>query len=146
MRGRIPYFVTPPERPAALNEREEKERTRAPKVKGGEKGEEMRVPGVKQNLGSIMQKNTFVGEDVRPLEATDLEGESEDGEDEGGASVDGDEVEAEAVTPLAWGDVFAEASQDVLAETVGPEGDEEGGEEEEEWSGIASLPGEDEGG
>jgi nuclear GTP-binding protein len=135
VRGRIPYFVTPPERPAALNEREEKERTRAPKVKGGES-----VPGVKQNLGSIMQKNTFVGEDVRPLEVIDLEGESEDGEEDGAASADGDEAEVEAETPLAWGDVFAEASQEVL---VGPEGDKEEGEEEEEWSGIA---GDDEGG
>ncbi len=146
VRGRIPYFVTPPERPAALNEREEKERARALKVKGSEKGEEIRVPGVKQNLGSIMQKNTFVGEDVRPLEAIDLEGESEDGEDDGATSADGDEAEVEAETPLAWGDVFAEASQDVSAETAGPEGDEEEGDEEEEWSGITSLPGEDEGG
>ena len=146
VRGRIPYFVTPPERPATLNEREEKERTRAPKAKGAEKGEEMRVPGVKQNLGSIMQKNTFVGEDVRPLEAIDLEGESEDGEDDGAASADGDEAEAEAETPLAWGDVFAEAGQKVLAETVIPNRDEEEGEKEEEWSGIASLLGEDEGG
>lgn len=142
VRGRIPFFVTPPERPAALNEREEKERARAPKVKGGKNEEEIRVPGVKQNLGSIMQKNTFVGEDVRPLEAIDLEGESEGGEDDGAASTDDDEAETEAKTPLAWGDVFAEANQDVLAETAGSEGD--GEEEEDEWSGIASLPGEDE--
>jgi nuclear GTP-binding protein len=144
VRGRIPYFVTPPERPAALNEREEKERARASKVKGSEKGVEARVPGVKQNLGSIMQKNTFVGEDVRPLEAIDLEGESEDGEEDGADSADGDGVEAETETPLAWGDVFAEAGQDVLVETVSPERDE-GGEEEDEWSGITSLPGDDEG-
>ncbi|KAH9035649.1 NGP1NT-domain-containing protein [Lactarius pseudohatsudake] len=142
VRGRIPYFVTPPERPAALNEREEKERVRTSKVKGGENVEEIRVPGVKQNLGSIMQKNTFVGEDVRPLEAIDLEGESEDEEDDEATSADGDEAGAETETPLAWGDVFAEAGEDVLAETAGPEGDEE---EEEEWSGINSLPGEDEG-
>ncbi|KAH9016509.1 NUC091 domain-containing protein [Lactarius hengduanensis] len=144
VRGRIPYFVTPPERPAALNEREEKERVRTSKVKGGEKVEEIRVPGVKQNLGSIMQKNTFVGEDVRPLEAIDLEGDREDEEDDEAVSADGDEAEAETETPLAWGDVFAEAGQDVLAETAGPKGDEEEGEEEEEWSGINSLPGEDE--
>ena len=145
VRGRIPYFVTPPERPASLNEREEKERARAQKAKGSENGEEIRVPGVKQNLGSIMQKNTFVGEDIRPLEAIDLGGESEDGEDDGGASAEDDEGEAAVEAPLAWGDVFAEASQDVLAETASPEGDEEEGEEEEEWSGITSLPREDEG-
>ena len=144
VRGRIPFFVPPPERPVALNEREEKERARAPKAKGGENKEEVRVPGVKQNLGSIMQKNTFVGEDVRPLEAIDLKGESEDGEDDGASSADGDEAEAVMETPLAWGDVFAEAGQDALAETASPEGDGEGG-EEEEWSGITSLPGEDKG-
>ncbi|KAH9056874.1 NUC091 domain-containing protein [Lactarius vividus] len=144
VRGRIPYFVTPPERPAAVNEREEKERARAPKVKGGENVEKIRVPGVKQNLGSIMQKNTFVGEDVRPLEAIDLVGESEDEEGDEAGSADGDEAEAETETPLAWGDVFAEAGQDVLAETADPEGDEEEG-EGEEWSGIISLAGEDEG-
>ncbi|KAI9459672.1 NUC091 domain-containing protein [Lactarius psammicola] len=131
VRGRIPYFVTPPERPAALNEREEKERSRASKVKGGENGEDMRVLGVKQNLG---------------LDHAEEYGESEDGEDDEATSADGDEAEAETETPLAWGDVFAEASQDVLAETPGSEGDEEEGEEEEEWSGITSLPGEDEGG
>jgi nuclear GTP-binding protein len=54
------------------------------------------VPGVKQNLGSIMQKNTFVGEDIRPLEAIDLEGESEDEEEDRADSADGDEAEAEA--------------------------------------------------
>ena len=144
VRGRIPYFVTPPDRPAALNEREEKERARAQKHKGGENGEEVRVPGVKQNLGSIMQKNTFVGEDIRPLEAIDLEGESEGGEDDGATSAD-DEAETVVETPLAWGDVFAEASQGVLAETASPKGDEGEGEAEEEWSGITSLPGEDEG-
>lgn len=149
VRGRIPYFVTPPERPAALNEREEKERSRAPKVKGAGNGEETRVPGVKQNFGSIMQKNSFVGEDVRPLEAIDLEGESEDGdgEDNGDASADGDVAEVEAEAPLAWGDVFAETSRNVPAKTADPGGDEEvgGGGEEVEWSGIVSLPEEDEG-
>jgi nuclear GTP-binding protein len=144
VRGRIPYFVTPPERPAALNEREEKERARALKVKGGEKGDEARVPGVKQNLGSIMQKNTFVGEDIRPLEAIDLEGESEDEEEDRADSADGDGAEAEAETPLVWGDVFAEAGQEVLAEAASPGGDEEE-EGEQEWSGITPLPGDDEG-
>ena len=138
VRGRIPYFVAPPERPAALNEREEKERAKIAKVKSGENAEEKRVPGVKQNLGSIMQKNTFVGEDVRPMEAIDLEGESENGEeDDGSVSADGEEAGAEAGALLAWSDVFVEEKR---AETGGPEGDEE-----EEWSGITSLRGEYEG-
>jgi nuclear GTP-binding protein len=109
VRGRIPYFVAPPERSAELNEREDKERARLAKSKGKESMEEKRVPGVKQNLGSIMQKNTFVEEDVRPLEGIDLEGESEDGDEEDGddeTAVDGNDVEAEEDVPLAWGDVF----------------------------------------
>ena len=36
------------------------------------------MSGIKQNLGSIMQKNAFVGEHLRSLEGIDLEGESED--------------------------------------------------------------------
>ncbi|KAI0253307.1 NUC091 domain-containing protein [Lactifluus subvellereus] len=137
VRGRIPYFVTPPERPTELNEREAKERARLAKSNGKESGERI-VPGVKQNLGSIMQKNTFVGEDVRPLERIVLEGESEDGraEEEGDdeAVTDDDDDDDDEATLLTWGDVFAEGEA-VPAET-------EGSEEEEEWSGIASLSGE----
>jgi nuclear GTP-binding protein len=144
VRGRIPYFVSPPERSAELNEREAKERARLAKGKGKESIEDKRVPGVKQNLGSIMQKNTFVEEDVRPLEGIDLEGESEDGcvEEEGDdeAAVDGEDVEAEDDAPLAWGDVFVEERS---TEAAGPgEEVEEEGDEGEEWSGITSLPGE----
>jgi nuclear GTP-binding protein len=144
VRGRIPFFVAPPERSADLNEREAKERARLAKSKGKEKTEEKRVPGVKQNLGSIMQKNTFVDEDVRPLEGIDLEGESEDehveeeGDDE--TAVDGDDAEAEEDAPLAWGDVFVEERSTVRMEA--DPGEEVGEDEDEEWSGIASLPGE----
>jgi nuclear GTP-binding protein len=139
VRGRIPYFVVPPERPAELNEREAKERARLAKSNGRE-SEVKLVPGVKQNLGSIMQKNTFVGEDVQPLEGIVLEGESEDGHAEEGS---GDEVsldgeDAEEAAPLTWGDVFVEDGAPVPAETDGSAEEEE----EEEWSGITSLPGE----
>ncbi|KAI0296354.1 NUC091 domain-containing protein [Multifurca ochricompacta] len=133
VRGRIPFFVAPPERPAELNELEAKERARLAKSKGRERAEVPRVPGVKQNLGSIMQKNTFVGEDVRPLDAIELEGESEDegeGEDEDAAGDDA--VEDEDVL-LTWGDVFVEADVAVPAETAGSD-------EEEEWLGIISHP------
>lgn len=85
------------------------------KVKARAKGEgkakaekEERKLGVKQNLGSIMQKNTFVGDDVRPLE---IEGEdvpdvSVDGESDDEA--EGEEVEGaeDAVAELGWNDVF----------------------------------------
>jgi nuclear GTP-binding protein len=141
VRGRIPYFVAPPERPAELNEREAKDRARLAKSKGKENVGERRVPGVKQNLGSIMQKNTFVAEDVRSLEGINLEGESEDGHDEevgdDEAAADGDDVAAEEDPPLAWGDVFVEERSTVLTglATSGKDG-----EEAEEWSGIMPLP------
>jgi nuclear GTP-binding protein len=140
VRGRIPYFVAPPERPAELNECEEKERARVAKS-NGRKSDEKLVPGVRQNLGSIMQKNTFVGEDVRPLEDIVLEGESEDGraEEEGVDEVAVDGEDAEEAAPLTWGDVFVEDSVPVPAETAGS-AEEEEEEEEEEWSGITSLP------
>jgi nuclear GTP-binding protein len=114
------------------------------KSKGKKSMEEKRVPGVKQNLGSIMQKNTFVEEDVRPLEGIDLEGESEDEHvEEEGDDVDGDDVQAEEDVPLAWGDVFVEERSTVPTEAASPgEEVEEDDEEDEEWSGIASLPGE----
>jgi len=141
VRGRIPYFVAPPERSAELNEREVKERARLTKSKAKEDAEEKRIPGVKQNLGSIMQKNTFVGEDLRSLEGIDLEGESEDGnaEEEGDddATSDNDDEEMEEDAPLAWGDVFLEERNIVPTETAGSGAAEE---KEEEWSGITSLP------
>jgi nuclear GTP-binding protein len=142
VRGRIPFFVAPPERSAELNEREAKDRARLAKSKGKGSVEEKRVPGVKQNLGSIMQKNTFVEEDVRPLEGIELEGESEDGdvEEEGDETVvDGDGADSEKDAPLAWGDVFVEERSTVPTEAGGP-GDEVEEDEDEEWSGITSLP------
>jgi nuclear GTP-binding protein len=118
VRGRIPFFVPPPERPEGLNKLEAK------KLKGKEKGgdvkgkgkavenEKPEVPGVKQNLGSIMQKNTFLPEDVRPLDVGDLEGEEldeeegdeeeEDAEDDGEGNEDG----------LTWNDVFEGIKQE----------------------------------
>lgn len=140
VRGRIPFFVAPPERSAELNEREAKDRSRLAKSKGKGSMEEKHVPGVKQNLGSIMQKNTFVEEDVRPLEGIDLEGESEDGDVEEGdeTDVDGDDADSEKDAPLAWGDVFVEERSTAPTEVGGP-GDEVEEDEDEEWSGITSL-------
>lgn len=142
VRGRIPYFVAPPERPEELNEREAKERARFAKGKGKESAEEKRVPGVKQNLGSIMQKNTFVEEDLRPLEGIDLEGESEDGrvQEEDDDEVADDDEDAEEDTPLAWGDVFVEERTTVPTDVASPGEEMEEDEEEQEWSGITSLP------
>ena len=92
-----------------------------------------------------MEKNTFVKEDVRPLEGIHLEGESEDGhveeEDDDEAAVDDDdEEEAEEDAPLAWGDVFVEERTTVLTEVTGPGEEVEEDGKGQEWSGITSLP------
>ena len=111
VRGRIPFFVPPPERPEELNEQEEKKRRRA-------KAKEF-VPAVTQKLRGIIQKNTFVNEDIKPLEEEeggDNDEDEEDGEtgawtgfgdDPSGVQAEeGDEDEGN--DEIAWGDVFAE--------------------------------------
>jgi nuclear GTP-binding protein len=129
VRGRIPFFVPPPERPEELNKLEAKKlkgKEKARDVKGKGKAVEQgqaEVPGVKQNLGSIMQKNTFLPEDVKPLDEGDLEGEELDEEeeegDEEGDDVGGDEEEDE--DSLTWNDVFEGINEDTI-----PNVDEEG--------------------
>jgi nuclear GTP-binding protein len=110
VRGRIPFFVPPPERPEELNKLEAKQIKKSGDVKGKGKekaGELKEVPGVKQNLGSIMQKNTFLPEDVRPLDEGDLQGEELDNE-EGESDEGDDDVEETAGDEdgLTWTDVF----------------------------------------
>ncbi|KAJ7508448.1 NUC091 domain-containing protein [Mycena galericulata] len=124
VRGRIPFFAPPPERSEALNKSEAKERARRDKGKGkaadvgagwkGLQGADGEVPGVRQNLGTIMQKNTFVAEDVQPLEdlfvgpaaAVDEKTEAE-AEDEGG-----DEPADEEEEELTWNDVWEGIKED----------------------------------
>ncbi|THH14479.1 hypothetical protein EW146_g5851 [Bondarzewia mesenterica] len=117
VRGRIPYFVSPPERSEELNAKEAKAWKKG-KGKERQVAEGDAVPGVKQNLGSIMQKNTFVGEDIRPLEesAEGVEEDVEDGGSEGQSDGGGEEPGQE--DDLAWGDVF----QEDAGETSLPEG------------------------
>ncbi|PAV22619.1 NGP1NT-domain-containing [Pyrrhoderma noxium] len=113
VRGRIPFFVPPPERPEELNEQEEKKRRRA-------KAKEF-VPAVTQKLRGIIQKNTFVNEDIKPLEEeeggdNDEDGEAEDAEtsawsgfgDDPSGVQDEEGEEDEGNDEIAWGDVFAE--------------------------------------
>ncbi|KAG6857315.1 hypothetical protein H0H87_006508 [Tephrocybe sp. NHM501043] len=114
VRGRIPFFVPPPERSEELNRVEEKKRKRA-QEKANAKGkgkatepEQMEVPGVKQNLGSIIQKNTFLAEDVKPLEEEDVEGVEDDGDAGDLEDVD-DAAEEEE---LSWNDVFEGIKED----------------------------------
>ncbi|KAJ4470902.1 NUC091 domain-containing protein [Lentinula aciculospora] len=133
VRGRIPFFVPPPERSEALNKAEEKVKKIKSKtdLKGkskavDEEGEtEANRPGVKQNLGSIMQKNTFLAEDIKPLDeeeftgmtVADEEDESDDGfQDEG-------EGEIAVEEKLTWNDVF--------------EGIQQAPDQPEEFTGVA---------
>ncbi|KAJ7186694.1 NUC091 domain-containing protein [Mycena filopes] len=128
VRGRIPFFVPPPERSEELNKTEARERAIAEKGKGkakakGESGEngwkglqgkDGEVPGVRQNLGTIMQKNTFVAEDVQPLDdqfvgpAAAAEPEEAEGEDEGEDDDEAPEEEEE----LTWNDVWDGIKED----------------------------------
>ncbi|TRM70455.1 NUC091 domain-containing protein [Schizophyllum amplum] len=123
VRGRIPFFVPPPERSEELNKVEAK----AAKVKAAKESkgkskaveeDERVVPGVKQNLGSIMQKNTFVAEDVRPLEVEDVaEVEDEDVEEEGDDEELPSDEEAEEDEELTWDDVWTGVSTEPTAST-----------------------------
>lgn len=95
VRGRIPFFVPPPERPEDLNIAEARAKKKA-ELKGKSKVVEENtavVPGVKQNLGTIMQKNTFLPEDIQPLDEEFLQGH---GEEEAGGDSDSDIEEAVA--------------------------------------------------
>ncbi|KAF9469566.1 NUC091 domain-containing protein [Collybia nuda] len=123
VRGRIPFFVPPPERSEELNRVEAKMLKAKGKndVKGKGKAPEPEpmVPNVKQNLGSIMQKNTFIPEDVRPLEL-EFEGEEEpDVPDEENDAEKGEPVEEEE--ELSWNDVFKGIQEEAV-----PNVDEDG--------------------
>jgi nuclear GTP-binding protein len=129
VRGRIPYFVPPPERPDELNKVEVKKSKGKDKVvgvKGNDDAEEQkdeneRLVGVQQNLGSIMQKNTFLEEDLRPLEQEEVSETSRDGGNVEEESVAEDVVEEKE---LSWNDVFEESetvAQDVEARQPGVE-------------------------
>lgn len=147
VRGRIPFFVPPPERSETLNRVEEKARKvkalAAKDVKGKGKalddgGKEGLLPGVKQNLGSIMQKNTFLAEDIQPLEE-EFTGEGVDEEEEEDENGSGDDAEADAGAnddtdeELTWNDVF-EGIQQTPDESHTGAGDTHGGQ------GKSTLP------
>ncbi|KIY50496.1 NGP1NT-domain-containing protein [Fistulina hepatica ATCC 64428] len=131
VRGRIPFFVPPPERSEELNQLEAKKKAKAEKAQSkgkrtaeGVDGERSHVLGVKQNLGSIMQKNDFLAEDVRPLEdeflgednseeptelsedgATQRESEA-DSEEHAADRHDVEEQETGDEDEVTWDDVF----------------------------------------
>jgi len=144
VRGKIPYFVTPPERPEELNKAEEAKRKKE-EAKGKRKSqavdeheERLRAIGVRQNLGSIIQKNTFTGEDVRPIEEEASEGaEGEGGEED----VDGEEGESEDGGELEWNDVFPEDAPPPPEKSDDDDASEdESAEEEVQVSGVSRVP------
>jgi len=142
VRGKIPYFVSPPERPEELNKAEEAKRKKE-EAKGkrksqatDEQGERLRAIGVRQNLGSIMQKNTFIGEDVRSIEEETGEDLGEV-EDEGG--VDEEDDESEDGGELGWNDVFPEDAPPPRQSDEGVSEDESA-EEEIQVSGGSRFP------
>ena len=109
VRGKIPYFVPPPERPEEVNKAEEVKRKREEAKEkrknqvADEQEERLRAIGVRQNLGSIVQKISFVGDDVRPIEEESAEGLEEE---EGEGDVEGEEDGSEEEDELGWNDVF----------------------------------------
>ncbi|KAJ8502774.1 hypothetical protein ONZ45_g11442 [Pleurotus djamor] len=112
VRGRIPFFVPPPERSAELNAAEAKEaKKKGVDVKGKGKANdaEQSAPSVKQNLGSIMQKNTFVPEDVQPLEeefTADIDDDEVEGDDAAEDDSQSNDENGEEEEELSWNDVF----------------------------------------
>ena len=129
VRGRIPFFVPPPDRPDELNAAEEKKRKLA-EAKGKAKAKQQELPEVKQNLKTIMQKNVFVPEDIQPMdeegqeevEDEDVVGSGE--EDEGESDVEDEEGEDDEDDDLKWDDVFEGINEDGPTES-GTENDDE---------------------
>ena len=141
VRGKIPYFVTPPERPEELNKAEEAKRKKE-EAKGKRKSqavdeheERLRAIGVRQNLGSIIQKNTFTGEDVRPIEEEASEGAEVEGGEE---DVDGEDGESEDGGELEWNDVFPEDAPPPPEKSDDDDASED--ESAEEVSGVSRVP------
>lgn len=137
VRGRIPYFVPPPERSEELNSAEAKKAKRKAAFEGSSrKGKEKESVGddrpalsVKQNLGSIMQKNTFVADDIRPLEVEDVEDAVDSDAGSGDEQESPEEGDAGEEEPLAWNDIFPEDAPTKIP-TVFTHPDDEDEEEE----------------
>lgn len=110
VRGRIPFFVPPPERSEELNKTEAKLKARSKgKAKAVNGGTE--VLAVKQNLKTITQKNTFLAEDVQPLDEDDegisnTPGDHASDEVDEGSERGSDEDNEDEVEELSWNDVF----------------------------------------
>lgn len=113
VRGRIPFFVPPPERSEELNKTEAKLKAKS-KGKAKAVNGEPEILAVKQNLKTITQKNTFLAEDVQPLDEDDGEddeisgapGDRVLGEEDKCSELGSDEDNEDEVEELSWNDVF----------------------------------------
>jgi len=123
VRGKIPYFVPPPDRP------EQDSGKGVEKVSKGDKDGEKRLKPVSQRLRGIIQKNKFEGEDIAADEGSpgDLEVENdeyEDSEEDVNEQESGMDLGAEA---LATGDQKGSTDpelgwEEVLGAVIGPTG------------------------
>lgn len=102
VRGRIPYFVEPPHKPSnAIAVEPEPDDKDSSKLT------------VAQKLRGIIQKNTFVSEDIQQVEEEEEEATDEEftGFGDNGGEADGNhENDSDEGTELQWGDVFPEDS------------------------------------
>ncbi|QRV81202.1 guanine nucleotide binding protein-like 2 (nucleolar) [Ceratobasidium sp. AG-Ba] len=123
IRGKIPFFVRPPE----------SEEGREGKAKRA--GEEAGVPGVEQKVRAIVVKNAFEGEDKD--EAREVA--EEDGADEIVADEEDDVVEdeGEEEDELVWDDVFKGGADESAVPAASDDEDEES-EGEESGSEVES--------
>ncbi|PVG01829.1 NGP1NT-domain-containing protein [Serendipita vermifera] len=110
VRGKLPFFVPPPERPEP-----ELGGTRPSRKGPNDKTKELKT--VPQKLGGIIQKNKFEGDDVRPLEEEQtLESAEADEDDEKVSSGDensnsdgpsqSEDEEVQSDEELGWDDVM----------------------------------------
>jgi nuclear GTP-binding protein len=109
VRGRIPFFVPPPERSEELNEAEAKARKKRDLKGKGKATQKEEVPGVRQNLKTMIQKNTFLPEDIQRMDEEEEieEGQSNVDASEGGNDGEVQEQDEHAVDEeLEWNDVF----------------------------------------
>ena len=123
VRGKIPYFVPPPDRPKQDSGKS------AEKESKGDEGKEKGLKPIPQKLGGIIQKNKFEGEDIAAVDGSpgDLEIEGDEYDDsEVDVSEQESEMELGAETPatgeqkdstdpeLRW--------EEVLGAVIGPTG------------------------
>jgi nuclear GTP-binding protein len=135
IRGRIPYFVRPPER------EEDDAKGKEGRVK--EKGVKS-VKGVEQPIEKIVVGSKFLEDDERRLDENEVEEggdeqyeDDEEGEEEEEASASED-TEEPVQEQLGWDEVFATVSGGAPVPDAKAEGVDEGVEDdEEEWGGIA---------